>query len=131
MSEQFKPTPGIPADDRLEELDPEVTDRLTRALDRFQMAQPYQQLSGRRSDSTGSKTETGPLPELTPEQQAMREAFVTQELSSLVMLAGQLNQELGAERIKAAPDRHFRDSLKAELQQAARQKKTDPKEETR
>jgi|SRR5690349_11897798 hypothetical protein len=120
MTEQFKPNPP---DERLEELDAEVTDRLARALDRFQMAQPYQNLTGRRSDTKTDKTAGASLPELTPEQRAMREAFVTQELSALLSLAGELSQGYGSARQKAEPDRHYRDSLKEELRQMARNKK--------
>lgn len=121
MTEQFKP--NLSAEDRLDELDPELTDRLARALDRFQLAQPYQQLTGRRTDPAKEQLAKAPLPELTAEQKAARESMINQELSALIMLAGELNQEFNAARIKATPDRHYRDSLKAELQKAALDKK--------
>src|SRR5689334_16416051 len=120
MTEQFKPNPAIQPDEKLEELDAEVTDRLARALDRFQMAQPYQNLTGRRSAAKTDQSASSALPELTPEQRAMREAFVTQELSALLSLAGKLNQTYNLSQPKATPDRHYRDSLKEELRQMAR-----------
>lgn len=99
--------------ERLGELDPELTERLARALDRLQRTQPYQEL-GRRPKSTVTPKEVN-LPELSDAERAAREEFISQQLSSLLAVAGRLSQALEADRPKIQADRHFRDRLKAEL----------------
>jgi len=124
MTEEFEPD-----EDKLEDLDPELTDKLARALDRFQMAQAYQPLVGRgnRQPSTaGLQTKSETENKLTAEQKAAYEAKLTQELKALLITAASLNQVFGAARLKAAPDAHYRQNLKEELGQAARLKKPSP-----
>ncbi len=118
MTEQSK----FDAAENLNELDPELTERLARALDRFQMAQPYQQ--SRRSPE--AEQEIGPLPELTPEQKAARELMLKQELSAFMTVAGQLYQQFNSARPAATPDLHYRDGLKEELRRAAQARKNLP-----
>ncbi len=99
--------------ERLGELDPEVSARLSRALDRLQRTQPYQQLEPRRPLKPAT-TEPGPA-ELSEAERAAREEFISQELSSLLLVAGRLNQTLETQRHRAQADHYFRDRLRAEF----------------
>jgi hypothetical protein len=98
--------------ERLEELNPEVTERLARALDRLQRSQPYQELGRRRRSSA---TISPPQAELSEAERVAHEEFITQELSSLLAIAGKLNQALETSRLQGQPDQRFRERLKAEL----------------
>lgn len=99
--------------ERLSELDPEVTRRLSRALDRLQRTLPYQQLN--RSDNRAiAQPETVQQPTyLTEAERAAHEEFVTQELSALLVVAAQLNQAFEVNKPQA--DRRFRDQLRAQF----------------
>ncbi len=120
MTEQFKPENVVDAEERLHELHPELTNRLARALDRLQMAQPYQQLRGRTAQA---KPAAAAPADLTAEQHAIHEAAMTQQLSALLTVAAELNKTVNSPDPKASPDRHFRDNLKEQLRRVALDKK--------
>ena len=99
--------------ERLSELDPEVTRRLSRALDRLQRTLPYQQLN-QGSSQTSSQPEAVRQPTyLNEAERAAHEEFVTQELAALLSVAAQLNQVF--EVTKPQADRRFRDQLRAQF----------------
>ncbi len=99
--------------ERLSELDPEVTRRLSRALDRLQKTLPYQQLN-QASSQPSSQPEAVRQPTYSSEAaRAAHEEFVTQELSALLAVAAQLNQVFEANKPQAQADRRFRDQLRA------------------
>lgn len=101
--------------ERLSELDPEVTRRLSRALDRLQRTLPYQQLN-QGSYQASNQPETAAQPSyLSEAERAAHEEFVTQELSALLAVAAQLNQVFEASKTQAQADRHFRDQLRAQF----------------
>ncbi len=100
--------------ERLGELNPEVTARLSRALDRLQLSQPYQQIRRGARPSASSDKEAPPS-ELTEEERAAREELINQELGALLAIAGQLNQVFEDNRLKAQADRTFREQLKAQF----------------
>jgi hypothetical protein len=110
--------------ERLAELDPEVTRRLARALDRLQLARPYQPLVSRTSNESSSEPEINTAT-LTAAERAAHEAFVQAELSALLTLAGQLNHAYEAQP-QAQPDLHFKNHLKAELLKQAQARKSTP-----
>ncbi len=98
--------------ERLAELDPELTDRLARTLDRIQRSQPYQRISG---SATREERPTPPK-ELSAAERALREEYITQELSALLVIAGQLSQKYNNLNTREArPDQHFRNSLRDQL----------------
>ena len=97
--------------ERLAELDPLVTARLARALDRLQRAMPYQQFSPRPSTPASEPA----LPELSPAELAAREKFITRELTTLLAVAGQLARRFEDNRHQAQPDRRFKESLRAQF----------------
>ncbi len=105
--------------ERLSELDPELTRRLARTLDRLQKSQPYQPISRPVSASASADSAQAevllPQASLSPEEMARREDFLNQELSALLAVAGQLNAQFEAERRRATPDRHFRDALRSQF----------------
>jgi hypothetical protein len=97
--------------ERLAELDPEVTRRLARALDRLQQTLPYQQLDqspGRPENPTQQRV-------LSEAERAAHEEFVSQELLSLLGVANQLVQAFGTTRPQAQADRRFREQLRAQF----------------
>lgn len=96
----------------LAQLDPEVTARLARALDRLQVTLPYQQLS---TPSAASRSSEPATPQLSAEERAVREEFITQELSALLAIAGQLTQSFQTARPQAQADRRFREGLRAQF----------------
>lgn len=121
------PTNLIPTDvdvglsqlEQLGELDPEVTRRLARALDRLQLTRPYQPVSESRPSVSSSESQPQPqLNFLTEEEKALHEEFVRAELASLLAIAGQLNR---AYELQAEADPHYRKQLKAEILRQARQ----------
>jgi len=100
---------------RLAELDPEVTRRLSRALNRLQTARPYQfTVATNPGSNSENADELPPLTNLSPEERAAHEALVMKELSTLLMLAGQLNHTYEVQP-QAAPDVRFKNVLKAEI----------------
>lgn len=101
--------------ERLGELDPELTERLARALDRLQRTLPYQEVGRRPKSTAASKDKEVSLPALSEAERAAREEFISQQLSILLAVAGRLNQALAAESPKIQADRHFRERLKAEF----------------
>ncbi len=108
---------------RLTELDPEVTRRLARALDRLQTARPYQPTVVANPASNPEKAdELPPLTHLSPEERSAHEAFVMKELSTLLMLAGQLNHTYEVQP-QANPDVRFKNVLKAEILRQASTRK--------
>jgi hypothetical protein len=132
-STNIKPPPNLaalltPAEleqiERLAELDPEITRRLARALDRLQLARPYQPLVSRTSNESSSEPEIT-TPSLTDAERATHEAFVQAELSALLALAGQLSHAYEAQP-QAQPDQHFKNHLKAELLKQAQAHKPAP-----
>lgn len=101
--------------ERLTDLDPEVTQRLARALDRLQRTQPYQQLNQNFfQNPTQSEPLTQPV-SLSDAEQAAHEEFVSTELATLLAVAGQLNQIFETNRPQAQADRHFREQLRAQF----------------
>lgn len=108
--------------ERLDELDSEVTRRLTSTLDRLQRAKPYQPLTQNRPLNTPADKPPTNDANLTPEQKAAHDAFVAAELSSLLSIAGQLNKAY-ENQPQAQPDPHFKNYLKQQLLEQARQKK--------
>jgi hypothetical protein len=97
--------------ERLAELDPEVTRRLARALDRLQQTLPYQQLD----QSTGRPENPTQQRVLSEAERAAHEEFVSQELLSLLGVANQLVQAFGTTRPQAQADRRFREQLRAQF----------------
>ncbi|MDB5079715.1 MAG: hypothetical protein JWP00_1639 [Chloroflexi bacterium] len=97
--------------ERLAELDPEVTRRLARALDRLQQTLPYQQLD----QSPGRPENLIQQLVLSEAERAAHEEFVSQELLSLLGVANQLVQAFGTTRPQAQADRRFREQLRAQF----------------
>jgi|GEM_PF-2437729 len=97
--------------ERLAELDPEITERLARALDRIQQTRPYQAVAH------SPQTAAPPIPQvqLTEAERALREEFISQELGSLLALVGQLVKKYSNTTREAQPDKHFRDQLRGQL----------------
>jgi hypothetical protein len=101
--------------ERLAELDPEVTRRLARTLDRLQRTRPYQQLN-RSAHQTPSQPETpANPPNLSEAERAAHEEFVTSELTALLAVAGQLAQAFETTRPQAQADRRFREQLRSQF----------------
>lgn len=100
--------------ERLADLDPEVTRRLARALDRLQRTRPYQQLSQSYQPSAPAESATPSLT-LSEAERAAHEEFVSRELASLLAVAGQLAQVFESARPQAQADRRFRDNLRAQF----------------
>src|SRR4051812_4816499 len=70
--------------ERLADLDPEVTRRLARALDRLQRTQPYQQINqGYHQNPTQSEPVAQSLT-MSEAERAAREEFVSRELATLL-----------------------------------------------
>ena len=97
--------------ERLAGLDPEVTRRLARALDRLQRTRPYQQLT----QSYQPSEPAAPSLTLSEAERATHEEFVSRELASLLAVAGQLAQVFESNRPQAQADRRFRDQLRAQF----------------
>ncbi len=97
--------------ERIAELDPEITERLARALDRLQLTQPYQSVSR----STPSAANPMPQVHLTEVERVARDKIISQELDSLLALAGQLVQKFSKTTRESQPDKHFRDQLRGQL----------------
>lgn len=93
--------------EQLATLDPEITARLARTLDRLQKTLPYQQL--KRPET---RNDPPANPDLSEAERAVREDFITQELSALLTLAGQLNQAFEANRPRAVADQRFKEQLR-------------------
>jgi hypothetical protein len=101
--------------ERLAELDPEVTRRLARTLDRLQRTRPYQQLNRSAYQTPGQpETPANPL-NLSEAEQAAHEEFVTGELTALLAVAGQLAQAFETNRPQAQADRRFREQLRSQF----------------
>ncbi|MBN9391536.1 MAG: hypothetical protein J0I20_26120 [Chloroflexi bacterium] len=101
--------------ERLSELDPEVTRRLSRALDRLQQTQPYQQINQRSGQTSNEPEVSQRRTYLSEAEQLAHEEFVTQELSVLLAVAAQLNQAFETVKPQAQADRRFRDQLRAQF----------------
>lgn len=101
--------------ERLAELDPEVTRRLARTLDRLQRTQPYQQLQRNAYDRPGQAEPPTPPVNLSEAERAAHEEFVTNELTSLLAVAGQLSQAFETTRPQAQADRRFREQLRSQF----------------
>ena len=101
--------------EQLSGLDPEITELLARALDRLQKTRPYQPISRYSQNNGEPLKKEGSLP-LNEAEKAIRTQYVTQELTSLLAVAGQLSQSFFKESSRnAKPDRHFKDNLRAQL----------------
>lgn len=101
--------------ERLAELNPELTRRLARALDRLQRTRPYQPLN---QSSDQSPTQAGPLTQpvsMSETERIAHEEFVSAELSSLLAVAGQLAQAFESNRPQAQADRRFREQLRTQF----------------
>lgn len=97
--------------ERLSELDPEITRRLARALDRLQQTRPYQSLT-----QTTTQPENFQPPTYASEAERLaHEEFVNQELAALLAVAAQLSQAFEVAKPQAQADRHFRDQLRAQF----------------
>lgn len=99
--------------EHLADLDPEVTRRLARALDRLQRTLPYQQIN---QSSYRNPAQAEPISQplsLTEVERAAHEEFVSRELATLLAVAGQLSQVFESNRPQA--DRRFRDQLRAQF----------------
>jgi hypothetical protein len=101
--------------ERLAELDPEVTRRLARTLDRLQRTRPYQQLNRSASQTSGQPETPANQLNLSEAEQAAHEEFVTNELTALLAVAGQLAQAFEINRPQAQADRRFREQLRAQF----------------
>ncbi|HEX2911208.1 MAG TPA: hypothetical protein VH186_10400 [Chloroflexia bacterium] len=104
--------------ERLGELDPVITERLARALDRLQMTLPYQQVARRSQTSASAETEKT-LEQLSPAERQAREDFINQELSALLVIAGQMTQAFQTEKPRAQADKRFKDNLRAQFTRPA------------
>lgn len=97
--------------ERLSELDPEVTRRLARALDRLQQTRPYQQINQRAAEPEAIRR-----PAYASEAERLaHEEFVTQELAALLAVAARLNGAIETLKPQAQADRRFRDQLRAQF----------------
>jgi hypothetical protein len=101
--------------ERLSELDPEVTRRLSRALDRLQQTRPYQQINQRSAPASNGPEVSQRRSYLSEAERLAHEEFVTQELSALLAVAAGLNQAFETVKPQAQADRRFRDQLRAQF----------------
>jgi hypothetical protein len=101
--------------ERLSELDPEVTRRLSRALDRLQQTRPYQPINQRSGPASNEPEASRGRSYLSEAEQLAHEEFVTQELSALLAVAARLNQAFETLKPQAQADRRFRDQLRAQF----------------
>ena len=101
--------------ERLADLDPEVTRRLSRALDRLQQTRPYQQLTGNPGPASGQAGTVPPRAYASEAERLAHEEFVTQELTALLAVAAQLSQTFERNKPQAQADRRFRDQLRAQF----------------